>query len=291
MREKEGSSRNWKARELGRRPFLSGLAGLAAVPLLGQSEEGPSETPIGVQLYCVRRELAQDAPGTLEALAKMGYAAVEFADYFGRSAEEWRKLLDENGLQCCGTHIYLEDLLGSRLAATLNFNSVLGNQNLIVRWLGEERRRPPEVYYRTLDTFNSLAEQLKLFGMRIGYHNHDYIFERLEGESMWNVMADRTTADVILQLDTGNASRVGQNVIELLKRNPGRTRSMHVKPYSASNPKAFIGQDELDWPQIIELARSSGGIEWFIVEYEEEGVAPLEALRANLAAFRALLAQ
>jgi hypothetical protein len=35
-------------------------------------------------------------------------------------------------------------------------------------------------------------------------------------------------------------------------------------------------------------AEKAGGIEWYIVEYEKEGVPPLEALAANLAAFKKL---
>jgi hypothetical protein len=35
---------------------------------------------------------------------------------------------------------------------------------------------------------------------------------------------------------------------------------------------------------------ASGGVEWYIVEYEREGVPPLESLKANLDAFRKLRA-
>jgi hypothetical protein len=31
-----------------------------------------------------------------------------------------------------------------------------------------------------------------------------------------------------------------------------------------------------------------GGLEWYIIEYEREGVPPLEALEANLKGFRKL---
>jgi hypothetical protein len=33
-------------------------------------------------------------------------------------------------------------------------------------------------------------------------------------------------------------------------------------------------------------AETVGGVEWYIIEYEREGVPPLESLEANLAAFK-----
>ena len=35
-------------------------------------------------------------------------------------------------------------------------------------------------------------------------------------------------------------------------------------------------------------AESVGGLEWYIIEYEREGVPPLESLKANLESFRKL---
>src|SRR5262249_52482355 len=107
----------------------------------------------------------------------------------------------------------------------------------------------------------------------------------------WNAFADATRkTKVLLQLDTGNASeRDGVNVVALLKRNKGRTVSMHVKPYSKKAPDAFIGEDELDWKAIM-TAAESGGLEWYIIEYERDAVAPLVGLEANLQRFQKLRA-
>ncbi|MDP6107122.1 MAG: sugar phosphate isomerase/epimerase, partial [Candidatus Brocadiia bacterium] len=54
--------------------------------------------PIGLQLYSVRDDSARDLPGTLEAVAKMGYTGVEFAGYHGYGADDLRKMLDDLGL-------------------------------------------------------------------------------------------------------------------------------------------------------------------------------------------------
>ena len=48
--------------------------------------------PIGTQLWCVRKQLASDVPGTLKAIASIGFEAVELENAFGTSGAEWRTL-------------------------------------------------------------------------------------------------------------------------------------------------------------------------------------------------------
>jgi sugar phosphate isomerase/epimerase len=295
--------------ELSRRRFLSYSGGaLAAMTFPGmigcrqESATPPSASaapavvgetrviPIGTQLYCVREQLDQDVRGPVAALAEMGYEAVEFADYHDLSAQEWRQILDSNGLQACGTHIYIETLEGDELQRTIDFNMTLGNRNLIVRSMQEDAYATKDALLRTCERYNRIADNLRPHGMRTGFHNHAEIFNRLDGEYAWNIFADNTSPDVILQLDTGNASHVeGVDVIELLKRNAGRTVTTHVKPFSKANPDAFIGADELDWTQILPLYQTVAGTEFYIIEYEQEAFPPLEALKANLDIVRGML--
>src|SRR5690348_9189172 len=83
---------------------------------------------IGLQLYTVRDACAKDFPGTLKAVAQIGFSGVEFAGYYGRSAQELRKMLDEDHLKCYGSHVPLDDLLGDKFDKTVEFNKVLGNK-------------------------------------------------------------------------------------------------------------------------------------------------------------------
>ena len=276
-----------------RRDFMKLSAGALAAASLGGfgckgTEKKSAAIPVGMQLYCVREECAVDFPGTLAKLAAMGYAGVEFADYFNRSAAELHQLLAENGLRSCGTHIYLNILMGDELQRTIDFNAEVGTKNLIIRWLNEDQHNSMDALLRTADQINEAAEKLKPHGMRVGYHNHGFDFETLDGKTKWDILADNTGRDVILQLDTGNASSVGPevNVIDLLNRNPGRTVTIHVKPFSAANDAAILGEDELDWPGIFRICETTGGMEWYILEYEKEGIPPMEAMRMNLESMR-----
>src|ERR1044071_3835983 len=128
-----------KTQSISRRDFLktsvtatAALAAATPANLFAAGEYGGNKIPFGLQLYSVRNECAKDLDGTVAAVAKMGYKAVEFAGYHGRDAKALRKLLDDTGLKCCGTHIGLDTLLGDNLPKTIEFNHTLGNRYLIV---------------------------------------------------------------------------------------------------------------------------------------------------------------
>src|SRR6266571_2187668 len=107
-----------------RRNFLKATAATAAfaattpINLFAADSYGGNKIPFALQLYSVRNECAKDLDGTVAAVAKMGYKAVEFAGYYGRDAKALRKLLDDTGLKCCGTHIGIDALLGDQLPKT-----------------------------------------------------------------------------------------------------------------------------------------------------------------------------
>jgi sugar phosphate isomerase/epimerase len=258
-------------------------------PVLPVRAAAWKKVPIGTQLWCVRKQLAADVPGTLKSLGAMGYEAVELENAFGKPGTEWRSHLDAAGLKACGFHHTLQELQGDKLAASIEFNQAIGNRNLIIRSLAPPVYTSADLLKKTSDAVNEIAGRLKPHDMRVGYHNHTTDFNRIDGEYWWNRFADLTSKDVILQFDTGNASEMqGVTPQEFIRRNAGRTVSMHVKPFSKKDPSAYLGADELDWPAIMTAAETVGGIEWYIIEYEKEGVPPLEALKANLEAFRKL---
>ena len=88
--------------------------------------------PVGLEMYSVRNECKTDFPGTIAAVAKIGYKGVEFAGYWGRSAKEVRQMIDDNGLITCGTHTQFTDLQPDKIEATIEFNQTIGNKFLIV---------------------------------------------------------------------------------------------------------------------------------------------------------------
>lgn len=278
---------NNSEQQFDRRDFLKlgAAAMLLPAPLLAAAKW--KNIPIATQAWCVRKQMAGDIPGTLAAVAQLGYQGIELENAFGKSGAEWRKYLDAAKLKPCGFHHSLSELRGDKLKASIEFNQAIGNRNLIIRSLPRDVYTSKELLAKTAMEVNEIADKLKATGLRVGYHNHTTDFNKFGEDYWWNLFADQTRKNVILQFDTGNASEMqGVTVTDLLKRNKGRTISMHVKPFSKKSPDAYLGDDELDWKQIMTIVESVGGLEWYIIEYERDVAPPLEALQANLERFK-----
>jgi sugar phosphate isomerase/epimerase len=260
---------------------LVGLAALGRPPLLAAAPV--KKIPVGVQLYSVREQAAKDLPAVLEAIGKMGYKGVEFAGYYGWDGKpkELRKLLDGNGLKCCGTHTGLETVTGEKLKATADLHTTLGNSFLIVPslvatdapgWLDLAKR------------FNEIAAKARELGMRVGYHAHAHDFHKLGDKTSWEIFFDNTAADVIMQMDTGNCLQGGGDPVAILKKYPGRSASVHVKEFGGPEA-AVIGQGVVAWNDVFQVCETTGGTVWYVVEHEV-GADPMGSIKGCLDGLR-----
>jgi len=271
--------------DLSRRDLLKLGVGSAALWATGVSgkvaraEPIGKKIPIGLQLYSVRNECAKDLPGTLAAVGKMGYQGVEFAGYYGRTAEELRKMLDQNGLKCCGTHTGLNTLLGDALQKTIDFNQTLGNQFLNVPYM---QLASKQAVIDAAKQFTELAAAVKSQGMRVGYHSHGGGFKKYAGETIWDIFFSHAGPEVVMQLDIGNCLGGGGDPYAILRKFPGRTATIHIKEYGGK-PGAVIGEGSVRWKELFELCETISKTEWYIVEQEAYAGSPLESVKRCLA--------
>jgi sugar phosphate isomerase/epimerase len=244
--------------------------------------------PIGLQLYSVREDCKQDLPGVLKAVAGMGYEGVEFAGYYGRTAQDLRAMLDDLGLKCCGTHTALATILGDELPRTIEFNQILDNRFLIVPSIPAERRQSRQGWLETAHLFAAAAESARADGMLVGYHNHAIEFQPLDGELPWDTFFSNTPKEVVMQVDIGNALHGGGDPVPYISKYPGRALTVHLKEYSATNDQALIGEGDVNWQETFELCEGVGGTEWYIVEQESYAYPPLECVDRCLQNLRAM---
>jgi sugar phosphate isomerase/epimerase len=253
-----------------------------------------TRVPIALELYSVRNDLQQDVAGTLAAVAKMGYEGVEFAGGAPASGPELRKMLDDNGLVCCSWHTPFAAVQDDQLAATIELNQAVGNPSVIVPGLPGHLVSTRDGWLKMADFFNELTDKLAPHGMFTGYHNHHTEFQPLDGEWPWDTFFGHTRAEVVMQLDTGNALRGGAESLPILQRYPGRGRSIHLKPFKTgcapidAGFKPLIGEDSIPWAEVFAVCEAQGKTEWYIVEYESDAYPPLEAVDRCLQALKAM---
>ncbi len=268
------------------------IPSLSANPLARKPKKiEPEELRIGLQLYSVRAECAKDLPGTLKALAKMGFKGVEFAGYYGRTAKEVRQLLDNNKLKCYGTHLGLGDLLGEKFDRTVEYCKVLGCKFLSIPWIPEERRNSRKTILETAQLLNEIGKRLAKKGMMLGWHNENYEFKKIDGEMIWDILTANTNKSVGLQFDTGNALSVGEQAAPYLLKYPARIVSVHLKDHSKTNPNALLGEGDENWSEVIPILQHKTATKWFIIEQESYGLPPMVCVEKCLRNFESLWKQ
>jgi sugar phosphate isomerase/epimerase len=226
----------------------------------------PKNIPVGIQIYSVRNAAAKDFTGTVEAIAKLGYKGVEFAGYYGWDSKpkELRKLLDDNGLKCCGTHTGLDTITGDALKNTAELHSILGNSYLIVPSMSA---KDEQGWLDLAKKFNDILPEAEALGMRIGYHAHAGDFRKLGESTPWEIFFDNTDNRVLMQIDTGNCMAGGGDPVAMLKKYPGRSLTVHLKEHGGPEG-AVIGQGLMPWPEVFQVCETTGETLWYIVEHE-----------------------
>jgi len=286
-----------QSNELTRRGFMRVGAGVVAavgVARLGQataSAAGAKKIPIGLQVYSVRGEAQKDLAGVLAQVAEMGYEGVEFAGYYNWPAEKIRKVLDQHGLKCCGTHTAVTAMLGDEFARTVEFNKTIGNKNLIAPGIpGNMQPTNKQAWVLFAKLMTELAGKANEQGMRVGYHNHAGEFDGKDGYIPWEVFASNSGKDVILQVDIGHVARAGADPAKYMQMFPGRLTTVHVKDFRKGQPDPVVGEGEVDWPTMFRICEGAGGTEWYIIEDESRDDV-MQRIKTDIENLRKLLAK
>ena len=286
-----------------RRDFVRVLAGAAGASAISSSVSGTtvgaanraralaasgidrhsaSEQPVGIQLYTVRRVMNQAPAQTLEALAKIGYREVQTAGLYGKSAREFRAMLDASGLTAPSAHIGL-NALRTQLEQTLDDAELLGYRWIIVPSL-DQKDRTISALTAIADEFNRIAEVVQKRGLRFGYHNHDFEFMPQNGTVPFDLLLERTDARLVhFELDLFWLRKGGRDPLPLFAKHPGRFPSVHVKDMAADGTMVNVGEGVIDFAGIFAQARIAG-VQHYFVEHDN----PAQPLRDVAVSFRAM---
>ncbi|MCZ6916832.1 MAG: TIM barrel protein [Gemmatimonadetes bacterium] len=243
---------------------------------------------IGVQLYTVRRAMAEDFEGTLARVASIGYAEVEFAGYFDREPRAISAILEANGLSAPSAHVGY-DLLEDGWDRVLDDAVTVGHQYLICPSLPQNVRGSLDGYRRVADRFNRAGRQAHQAGLRFGYHNHDFEFTPIDGRIPYNMLLDETDPEYVTQqMDLFWIANAGHNPSDYFAAYPGRFSSVHVKDMDGSPDRHMVdvGQGVLDFAAWF-AQRNQAGIKHFFVEHDQP-FDPIASIRASYEYLRRL---
>lgn len=263
---------------------------------------GPLDRPIGLQLYTVREQAAADLPGTLTAVAEMGYREVELAGLHGRGAAELGGLLRERGLRAPAAHHSMFDLVEG-LDDKLEDLNLLGVQYLVCSFPGipdpgrlmNRPGGPGAAIFRgelTLEEWRWNAEQLDAIasaaadaGLRFAYHNHAMEFASYDGTVAFDELLRLTDPDrVFLEVDCAWVAEGGRDPAEFIAGIQERVRLLHIKDVKAG-PGEFttvpVGTGTINWHSVFATV-DPARLDHYFVEQEHFEKPPLEAVQASI---------
>jgi len=262
-----------------RRTFLKAMGAGAAVACAGGARLSAKtlHTPVGLQLYSVRSLLPKDFEGTLHQVRGAGYTVVEAAGYYGRTAPDFRKAMDDAGLRCVSTHHTLK-LLETTFDELIEYDKALGLEYVICSSSGGMHRDPQATGAPTLDDwrwiadeFNRIGEKVKAAGMTFGVHNHVPEFAVIDGVTVYDELLKRTDPKfVIFEMDCGWVYASGHNPVDYLSKTPERFPLLHIKDMihqaDSKMHTPVMGKGEMHYGPIM---RAATGMKYYFVEQEQ----------------------
>lgn len=234
---------------------------------------------ISIQLYTLRDQLARDPGPVLDGLAALGYTSVELAGLHGRTAGEFRRLLDDAGLRATSSHVPL----GDDIVGTINDALALGHSYLVVPMARFDDADGWKRFGEELTAAAVLAEQA---GIAMGYHNHAHEFAPMpDGRRPYDVLTAHTDATLVhLELDLYWAVHAGVDPRDVLGAHRGRVKQVHVKDRTLDGAMADPGEGAIGFTDLIPMAERSGVLE-FIVE-RDDSPDPLKTAATGLSFLR-----
>lgn len=231
--------------------------------------------PLAVQLYTLREHT--DLRDTLHRLAGLGYQAVEPFNPLNDPAG-FRALLDETGLEVRSTHA---PLLGDQRDEVAKALEILGLDTVIVPFIAPDDFADLS---RTADNLNDVAAWASEHGLSVGYHNHHWELELVDGRHALEVLVEQLDPAVFLEVDVYWAAVGGADVPALLRRLGERVKFLHVKdgPGTVTEPMTAVGSGTLPIPEILAAAPDA----FRIVELDRCGTDMWQAVADSLTYLR-----
>lgn len=264
-----------------RRDFLKLTGGLAAsavlLPTLANAKKIKN---VGIQLYSVRKEMLADAVGTLKSLAKIGYKELESArsekgNYYGLQPKEIKKIAGDLGMTVRSGHVHVD----KDFQRSIDAAAEAGQDYLVCSSL-PSNGQTVENYKKVADIFTKAAEDCKKSNIIFGYHNHEYEFEKENGQVLYDVLLDNTDAKLVtMELDLGWVVISGNDPLAYFNKYPGRFPLWHLKDMDASKKESTeFGKGQVKIVEMLQNAKKSG-VKHIFVEQEEYAATALESMK------------
>lgn len=284
---------------MNRRHFLQSAAALTALSMLESKSlmaSAPLLNKVGIQLFSLPKVLEKDFAGGVKMLSQMGYHEIEMygpfpfstqaaidrwasvtpslgfsgSGFFGHTAAEVKKILDENKISVPSVHTDFETLR-TRMDKLAEAANTIGFKYVVLPALPPEHRKTLDDYKKAIDIFNRVGEEAVKNGLRFAYHNHGYGLQETDGKIPVQMIIENTDPKLVfLEMDLFWTVAGGVDPIAWLEKYKGRYKMMHVKNMKRKVKFSGDGGDSNQWIELFPEMTTAG-----------EGVLDLKSILAS----------
>ncbi len=265
---------------ISRREFLNRSAlGLATAGYLASAPArlgaNPLGMPIGFQSWSVQKLLQQDFDGTLRQMAGFGFQSMElcsppgyrqsgFGGLIDLKGSELREKINSTGLKCESCHYQWGELKTS-LDERIAYAKDLGLKQMILSTFGLPARATLDDWKRNADQLNKMGEKTLAADIQLGFHNHDFEFQKIDGTLIYDELLKVFDPKLIkLQFQVAVIS-LGYEADEYFTKYPGRFASLHLVDWSPGEKKQVaVGQGSIDMKKLFTAAKTGGLQNYFL---------------------------
>jgi sugar phosphate isomerase/epimerase len=226
----------------------------------------------GIQLWTVKKAMAEDPKGVLKQLAADGYKLVEsFQDknkgiFWGMSNTEFKKYMDDLGMTIISSHCTVD----ADFETKANEAAAIGMKYLLNAYVPIQKT--VDDYKKIAEQFNKGGEICKKAGIRFAYHNHDHDFNIVDDQVAMDIYLQNTDPALVdFEMDIYWVATAKQDPEAWLKKYNNRFRLCHIKDRikgaTEHDASCILGQGSIDYPKILKTARKYG-VQYYIVEQE-----------------------
>lgn len=256
---------------------------------------------IGLQLYTLRDQMAEDPEATLRAVAEAGYFQVELMD-INEDAVKTAAMARDLGLAVHSGFLDFNLITDPTKDRVAKLNEVLetaeriGLRHVVFGYIAKHQRDTADKCRAIADRANEAADITRSAGMRMCYHNHSFEFQKFaSGEpadqqlNAFDVFVERFDPHQMeFELDVFWVKVGGHDPMDMMKRLAGRISQVHLKDMLKGTPvitdeslvpeDAFqeLGDGVINMPAVMRLAKEIG-VEQCHVE-QDQSPGPLESI-------------
>lgn len=272
---------NWS-----RRRFL-----LATGAFWVESSKQSFPATFGLEIYSLRREASKDLPATLAMIRKFGITEVEMGDLYGRSAQEFRRLLDKAGLKATSMMV-AHARLREAIREVAREAQTIGADYVVCSTIPHRKHLTAQDCNQAIADFNRWGKVLAESKLHLCYHTHGVEFEPSPEGTLFDTLLRSTDPKFVnYEMDIFWIVFAHHDPVKWLQRYPGRFPLMHVKDIRKGTPlggspgdvleeaSVILGQGLVNIPAALRAAEAAGTRHYYI---EDEAVDATQQIPQSL---------